>query len=63
MLGSCNSIFDMALYSLGKEMVEGIIVMKKIKYILCACLMMASLGVGAKSMKDLLVSMPADVRH
>ncbi len=32
--------------------------MKKIKYILCACLMMASLGMEAKSMKDLLVSMP-----
>ena len=39
-------------------MVEGIVVMKKIKYILCACLMMASLGMEAKSMKDLLVSMP-----
>ena len=25
MLGSCNCIFDLALYSLGKEMVEGII--------------------------------------
>ncbi len=47
MLGSCNSIFDMALYSLGKEVVEGIVVMKKIKYILCACLMMASLGMEA----------------
>ena len=32
--------------------------MKKIKYILCACLMMASMGMEAKSMKDLLVSMP-----
>ena len=28
-------------------MVEGIVVMKKIKYILCACLMMASLGMEA----------------
>ena len=35
--------------------------MKKIKYILCACLMMASLGMEAKSMKDLLVSMPDEV--
>ena len=35
--------------------------MKKIKYILCACLMMASLGMEAKSMKDLLVSMPDSV--
>lgn len=61
MLGSCNSIFDMALYSLGKEVVEGIVVMKKIKYILCACLMMASMGMEAKSMKDLLVSMPDSV--
>ena len=51
----------MALYSLGKEVVEGIVVMKKIKYILCACLMMASLGMEAKSMKDLLVSMPDSV--
>ena len=32
--------------------------MKKLKYILCACMMMASLGMEAKSMKDLLVSMP-----
>lgn len=51
----------MALYSLGKEVVEGIVVMKKIKYILCACLMMASMGMEAKSMKDLLVSMPDSV--
>lgn len=35
--------------------------MKKIKYILCACLMMASMGMEAKSMKDLLVSMPDSV--
>ena len=35
--------------------------MKKIKYILCACLMMASVGMEAKSMKDLLVSMPDSV--
>ena len=35
--------------------------MKKIKYILFACLMMASLGMEAKSMKDLLVSMPDSV--
>lgn len=28
MLGSCNGIFDMALYSLGKEVVEGIVKMK-----------------------------------
>lgn len=61
MLGSCNGIFDMALYPLGKEVVEGIVVMKKIKYILCACLMMASMGMEAKSMKDLLVSMPDSV--
>ena len=58
MLSSGYGIFDLALYSLGKEVVEGIVVMKKIKYILCACLMMASLGMEAKSMKDLLVSMP-----
>ena len=45
----------------GKEVVEGIVVMKKIKYILCACLMMASMGMEAKSMKDLLVSMPDSV--
>ena len=51
----------MALYSLGKEMVEGIVKMKKIKYIMMACLLTASLGVGAKSMKDLLVSMPDEV--
>ena len=35
--------------------------MKKKKYILMACLLTASLGVGAKSMKDLLVSMPDEV--
>ena len=51
----------MALYSLGKEMVEGIVKMKKIKYIMMACLLTASLGVEAKSMKDLLVSMPDEV--
>ena len=28
----------------GKKWSEGIVVMKKIKYILCACLMMASMG-------------------
>ena len=32
--------------------------MKKIKYIMLACLLTASLGMEAKSMKDLLVSMP-----
>ena len=32
--------------------------MKKIKYIMLACLLTASLGIEAKSMKDLLVSMP-----
>ena len=48
----------MALYSLGKEVVYGIVVMKKIKYIMLACLLTASLGMEAKSMKDLLVSMP-----
>ena len=33
--------------------------MNKIRYIIvCACLLLASSGVGAKSMKDLLVSMP-----
>ena len=58
MFSSGYGIFDLALYPLGKEMVEGIVRMKKIKYILCACLMMASLGMEAKSMKDLLVSMP-----
>ena len=61
MLSSCNCIFDMALYSLGKEMVEGIVRMKKMKYIMMACLLTASLDVGAKSMKDLLVSMPDEV--
>ena len=61
MLGSCNCIFDLALYSLGKEMVEGFVRMKKMKYIMMACLLTASLGVGAKSMKDLLVSMPDEV--
>ena len=33
MLSSGYGIFDLALYSLGKEVVEGIVVMKKIKYI------------------------------
>ena len=46
MLSSGYGIFDLALYSLGKEVVEGIVVMKNIKYILCACLMMASLSEG-----------------
>ena len=33
--------------------------MNKIRSIMiCACLLLASLGIGAKSMKDLLVSMP-----
>ena len=61
MLSSGYGIFDMALYSLGEEMVEGIVRMKKMKYIMMACLLTASLGVGAKSMKDLLVSMPDEV--
>lgn len=58
MLNCSIGLSSMALYSLGKEMVEGIVKMKKIKYIMMACLLTASLGVGAKSMKDLLVSMP-----
>ena len=35
--------------------------MKKIKYIMLACLLTASLGIEAKSMKDLLVSMPDEM--
>ena len=35
--------------------------MKKMKYIMMACLLTASLGMEAKSMKDLLVSMPDEV--
>ena len=35
--------------------------MKKIKYIMLTCLLTASLGVEAKSMKDLLVSMPDEM--
>ena len=61
MLSSGYGIFDLALYSLGKEMVEGIVKMKKIKYIMMACLLTASLSMEAKSMKDLLVSMPDEV--
>jgi len=35
--------------------------MERIKYIVLSCLLLASLGVEAKSMKDLLVSMPDSV--
>ena len=35
--------------------------MKKIKYIMLACLLTASLSMEAKSMKDLLVSMPDEM--
>ena len=61
MLSSGYGIFDLALYPLGKEVVEGFVKMKKIKYIMMACLLTASLSMEAKSMKDLLVSMPDEV--
>lgn len=35
--------------------------MKKMRFLMLACLVLASMGVGARSMKDLLVSMPDSV--
>ena len=49
---------SLAEYKVWQTLVGKSLMMKRIKYIAMACFLFASLGVGAKSMKDLLVSMP-----